>query len=277
MNGAAFAGDKASAERMDQMPLGKQLVMVSFLLIICTKPCSAIGSWGKKITATEAENSIDVGSNSYMEKTYLDLFGESAKEFLTKKAPEKLKTTFPATDKDCRWDWRYIRCEPYCGCSLQPKIPFDFHFGRACRKRSHLGRGGTKGQIGTKKTPFEEIDEMYRLYCNMEHEKPLTPPPPSIPSPFPFLAKSGKATWNILRNKADPVVEKAIDEFEILHGRVQTVVCKDLKIRCNENEREGSSGNYFANSSTPMEFAWQERLFCRDVVHECNASSPQQN
>jgi hypothetical protein len=140
-------------------------------------------------------------------------------------------------------------------------------------------------------------DDTYRAYCVVEldndgdsvgKQRSSSRPPPSIPSPFPFLEKSGKATWKIVRTKTDPVVARAIDEFETIHGRLQDVVCQDLKTRCsdsettqsskiNKNEGEEGGKNDNTNSSTPMEVAWQERLFCRNTVRECRSNVPGQN
>lgn len=297
---------KSVATRSPRQPL----VLVALLLMICTEACDGIGSWRKKLTKIEAEdtndasnsynkNNSNIDSNSSMDKTYLDLFGESAKELLTQKAPEKIKNVFPDTDEQCRWDWRYVRCEPYCECSFQPKLPGDFHLGRACRKRINFGRRIEDSSENEEiESHFDANDETYRAHCVMEidnesnisgdlvgQQRSSSPPPLSIPSPFPFLEKSGKATWKILRTKADPVVARAVDEFETMHGRVQDVVCQDLKTRCfdsetpqssNNNEREEGGNNDITNSSTPMEVAWQERLFCRDAVRECRAITPGQ-
>lgn len=60
------------------------------------------------------------------EQTYLDLFGERAKELFT-------QHIIPATDAECRWDWRYARCEPQCDCALR-FLWGDYHLGRSCRK-----------------------------------------------------------------------------------------------------------------------------------------------
>ena len=61
------------------------------------------------------------------EQTYLDLFGERAKELLT-------QHIIPSTDAYCRWDWRMGRCEPYCECRIQ-FLWGDYHLGRSCRRR----------------------------------------------------------------------------------------------------------------------------------------------
>jgi len=58
-------------------------------------------------------------------RTLLDLFGEAAKEYLTKRV-------IPDTDEDCRWDWRYARCNPKCSCEFKFQWG-DFHLGRSCR------------------------------------------------------------------------------------------------------------------------------------------------
>lgn len=62
------------------------------------------------------------------EQTYLDLFGDRAKELLT-------QHIIPTTDASCRWDWRMGRCEPYCECGYF-YLWGDYHFGRSCRLRS---------------------------------------------------------------------------------------------------------------------------------------------
>jgi hypothetical protein len=41
----------------------------------------------------------------------------------------------PPTDAQCRWDWRYLRCEPFCACLLQFELG-DYHLGRSCRFRA---------------------------------------------------------------------------------------------------------------------------------------------
>ena len=67
------------------------------------------------------------------EATLLDLFGEAAKELLT-------KHIVPPTDAQCRWDWRHLRCEPHCDCSLSP-LYGDYSLGRACRVRYEYFEG----------------------------------------------------------------------------------------------------------------------------------------
>ncbi|GKY99312.1 hypothetical protein MPSEU_000886300 [Mayamaea pseudoterrestris] len=61
------------------------------------------------------------------DRTLLDVFGEVAKEYLTKKV-------IPDTDPECRWDWHSLRCESACDCEFRFK-PGDYHLGRACRQR----------------------------------------------------------------------------------------------------------------------------------------------
>lgn len=305
MTSSNCARDKAKTQSVATRSLSwrKSLVLVALVFTICTTACDGIGSWRKSSTTKDTDDTNDSSSNknnidNNMNKTYLDLFGESAKEFLTQKAPEKIKTVFPATDENCKWDWKYVRCEPYCECSFQPKLPGDFHLGRACRKRSNFGQRNddqseSEDDETETKNHFEEMDERYRSYCVIETngergssssgdsmgQQRSSPPPPSIPSPFPFLAKSGKATYKILRTKADPVVARAVDEFETIHGKVQAVVCQDLKTRCDGSEMPRSEGEMEKsdnndNASASMEVAWQERLFCRNMIRECRENFP---
>ncbi|CAJ1931453.1 unnamed protein product [Cylindrotheca closterium] len=76
----------------------------------------------KYFEATEA--------NAYDDRTLLDTFGQVAKDFLTKKV-------IPDTDAECKWDWRSVRCEPYCECDFNFKGG-DYHLGRSCRRRLHV-------------------------------------------------------------------------------------------------------------------------------------------
>jgi hypothetical protein len=43
----------------------------------------------------------------------------------------------PDTDAECRWDWRSVRCEPACECSVEAQWG-DFHLGRSCRLREEV-------------------------------------------------------------------------------------------------------------------------------------------
>ncbi|KAL3759419.1 hypothetical protein ACHAWU_000718 [Discostella pseudostelligera] len=73
------------------------------------------------------DQNMILNTNYDDDQTYLDLFGERAKELLT-------QHLIPSTDAECRWDWRTGRCEPYCGCALQ-FLWGDYHLGRSCRFR----------------------------------------------------------------------------------------------------------------------------------------------
>ena len=68
-----------------------------------------------------------VDDDEYDERTLLDTFGEVAKEYLTQKV-------IPDTDVECKWDWRFVRCEPFCECEFIPKR-WDYHLGRSCRRQ----------------------------------------------------------------------------------------------------------------------------------------------
>jgi len=82
------------------------------------------------------------------EQTYLDLFGERAKEILT-------QHIIPSTDTECRWDWRMGRCEPYCECAMQ-FLWGDYHLGRSCRRRPIRVKDDIRGESATGETSWEE-------------------------------------------------------------------------------------------------------------------------
>lgn len=68
-------------------------------------------------------NKQEILNTKYDESsTYLDLFGERAKQLLT-------QHIIPSTDAECKWDWRMGRCEPYCKCSYN-FLAGDYHLGR---------------------------------------------------------------------------------------------------------------------------------------------------
>jgi hypothetical protein len=68
-----------------------------------------------------------VEDNEYDDRILLDTFGEVAKQFLTQKV-------IPKTDAECKWDWRYVRCEHFCECEFLSRRS-DYHLGRSCCRR----------------------------------------------------------------------------------------------------------------------------------------------
>jgi hypothetical protein len=97
------------------------------------------------------------------DRTLLDIFGESAKEYLTQRVvrescmhtglaasvcnivwllhaaqthPDRATIMqIPETDAECVWDWRSLQCEPSCQCAFLFQAG-DYHLGRSCRKRT---------------------------------------------------------------------------------------------------------------------------------------------
>eukprot|EP00536_Pseudo-nitzschia_multiseries_P007549 jgi/Psemu1/18196/gm1.18196_g len=276
----------------------KRSIPVLFIVVLFlmeTSVCGAIGNWGKKPTESAEKNDSSSSKNnnssththththynhynnhhhqdSDANKTYLDLFGETAKDFLTRRAPERILHAFPATDSECRWDWRYFRCEPYCECSLRPKLPGDFHLGRACRVRDDPASDdddddNANTNANANANANAKIDAVYRNYCSGTSTATTPPPPPfSIPSPVPFLVRTSRGTWRVVRARAEPVLARAADELETMQGRVRDVVCGDLNTRCSDNG-DGRS------DAASIEVAWQERLVCGDVVRECGLAN----
>ncbi|VEU36395.1 unnamed protein product [Pseudo-nitzschia multistriata] len=239
-----------------------------------------IGSWRKKTSQEEpdegesgvvnASSSPEANGSSnhnhmsnsehQYHKTYLDLFGETAKDFLTRVAPERISRIVPPEEPGCRWDWRYLRCEPYCACTLSPKFPWDLHLGRACRKR-----GGAEGTDGGTEAGFEEGAD-YRGLCEGGDSRPGSTLLSVLRSPAPFLAKTSGAAWRILRTRADPVVARAAGELERVGAGVSAVVCGDLSDRCKDGG-DGAEG-------PPPVLAWQERLVCREIARDCGLVPP---
>jgi hypothetical protein len=145
------------------------------------------------------------------DRTFLDIFAEKAKEYLTQNA-------IPDTDFECQWDWKYVRCEPYCSCSYKPMLG-DYHLGRSCRRQEK-----------------ENCD--------------------------PVQSRPNANQLQILIQRLLSVTERSIhtvaSKTKEKYGHLQEHVCKDLpEINC-ENEEEGS----------PV-LAWQEKLFCREMLPHC--------
>jgi hypothetical protein len=261
---------------------------------------------GSGSTSTiEDHDDDDVDVDVDMNKTYLDLFGESAKEFLTKKRNIKIIKKINKNiinpenntlDQNCKWDWKYIRCEPFCECSFQYKLPNDLfypHLGRACRNRKNQQQvNENENENETKKESKDEI--LYRTYCSNDNDSDSSnddnkdtdksrrvppPPPPSIqihiPSPIPIVTRYVKSIWRIIRNKSDIVMNHANNEFEIVHGKLQNIVCQDLKTRCDSDsdsdDNNGNKQNSSSSSYSPIitMVAWQERLLCQEIIREC--------
>mmetsp|Transcript_12596 Transcript_12596/g.18388 ORF Transcript_12596/g.18388 Transcript_12596/m.18388 type:complete len:359 (+) Transcript_12596:171-1247(+) len=108
--------------------------------------------WEKDERDDNAENEKEFGeAEDYNEedkieddRTWLDVFGEMAKEILT-------QHVIPPTNAECRWDWISARCEPYCNCAFIPQLG-DYHLGRSCRFRD-------KNTEGIENLPdWEEMD-----------------------------------------------------------------------------------------------------------------------
>jgi hypothetical protein len=161
------------------------------------------------------------------DRTYLDLFGEAAKEFLTQKL-------IPTSDPECQWNWRHGRCEPVCHCVFQPK-PGDIHLGRACRRRGL--------EVGETCTSESDGASLLRFI-----------PTPVIEHMIQKIKQQSKSIQTRLAMKLD----KAI-------GAIQVHVCEDLNQECRTNDGGRASDRLPGDRI----FAWQERLFCQDIIHDC--------
>ena len=192
-------------------------------------------------TTVASEHVIDVEEYDVNdERTLLDTFGEYAKEYLTQKV-------IPTTDVECKWDWRFVRCEPYCECDYLPKRG-DYHIGRSCRR--------SEDKIAT-------IQD-----CN---------PYESIPQENTIQLMIQKIVF-----QSQSIVEKISKVIKKHYNTIQDKVCTELpdKVPCyssstsdNDNDEDGgpsnrSSSNISSNNNDVI-LAWQERLLCRHLIPDC--------
>lgn len=112
----------------------------------------------RKETASLPKSGINTNQNAPNydeEQTYLDLFGERAKELLT-------QHIIPPTDAKCRWDWKMGRCEPYCECGYY-FLWGDYHIGRSCRLRSKFAPDRTDDDV---KRSSESLQEAWQQWAD---------------------------------------------------------------------------------------------------------------
>lgn len=125
------------------------------------------------------------------EQTYLDVFGERAKELLT-------QHIIPSTDADCRWDWRMGRCEPYCACGFHFLLG-DYHLGRSCRYRFHPPpsqlRDVEDSAIGDGQSWQEAWKEVWNSQITDDDPSNFLPPL-SFPRRDDMHAQSTSSTWD---------------------------------------------------------------------------------
>ena len=131
------------------------------------------------------------------ERTLLDTFGESAKEFLTQKV-------IPQTSSNCYWDWRHVRCEPYCSCHFKIKWG-DYHLGRACRTR-------------------EDVTEV--TYCEI-------PPDALYAKILNVTISKSLLLGNAVRTKSQVTLQKTGERI----SQIQYDVCENIPESCFSGER----------------------------------------
>lgn len=123
------------------------------------------------------------------DRTLLDAFGEAAKHYLTQKVISE-------TDAQCRWDWRSVRCEPFCECAFKLKRG-DYHLGRSCRAAFNEGCD-----------PIESVPEANSLQVIIQR-----------------IVTGSRKT-----------VDTAEQAGKKIYRTIQTRVCADmLEVECTEN------------------------------------------
>jgi hypothetical protein len=160
------------------------------------------------------------------DRTYLDIFGETAKEFLTQRL-------IPTSDPECRWSWRHGRCEPVCLCHFQPKLG-DLHLGRACRRWAY-----------DVDEPCPSVDDDISLLRFI--------PTPVIDGMIQRIKQRSKS----IQKQLSTNLVKA-------YGAIQVQVCEDLNRECLVDDSRWTSDRIFA---------WQERLFCREIIDDCTGDN----
>lgn len=172
------------------------------------------------------------------EQTYLDLFGEWAKEFLTQKL-------IPTSDPECQWNWKHGRCEPSCLCDFEPKRG-DFHLGRACRRR---------------KLPVAAAAEE-EMEC-IEDDASSSSLLRFLPTPLI------QHMIHDMKERSKQVQSRVATEWDKVMDSVQLQVCQDVREQCSTDAAAAVGA-----LSEDRVFAWQERLFCKDIIDDCSTASP---
>lgn len=163
------------------------LITVSFVACFLRR-CPLVRSQ-ESTTAPSATTSKVVDANEFDDRTLLDTFGEAAKQYLTQKV-------IPPTDPECKWDWRSVRCEPFCQCAFSPKKG-DYHLGRACRLDDKINCD-----------PIESVPEANSLQLIIQR-----------------MVQGA-------RKVADTTEHAARNGYE----KIQTRVCQDMReVQCQEN------------------------------------------
>jgi len=158
------------------------------------------------------------------DRTLLDLFGERAKTYLT-------KNLIPDTDEECRWDWRYARCNPNCSCELRFQWG-DFHLGRSCRRRAQREMTGV---------------------CNGDDE---VFPNTLYTKYFAIGVQVSRILKNRIRHRSNNISLQVKRRMNTM--RAQT--CKDIPpLDCNS----------ILGGSTEYQRSIPEKLFCRHVPSSC--------
>ena len=134
------------------------------------------------------------------DRTLLDVFGEVAHDFLTKKV-------IPPTSEYCRWDWRSLECEPACQCAFQP-LWGDYHLGRSCRRTT------------TTTTANNSTDS-----CTHSRSTVMSPPETALPR---RLVRLLGRTARGLQRRSQRLATRVVVQSAVRLSHMQNHVCAEL-------------------------------------------------
>ncbi len=105
----------------------------------------------------------------------------------------------PSTHEQCDWNWKHLRCEPFCECSYQPQWG-DYHIGRSCRVR--------------REEKFED-PEMWLLSCDLPPNTLMYKGMNRTASVIYYFWTASRwinRTWNVKNDICDSLIFENIPE-----------------------------------------------------------------
>ena len=202
------------------------------------------GGATNRLTTSDNEN-----ESFYDERTLLDTFGEFAKEYFTQKI-------IPTTDIECKWDWRFVRCEPYCECDYLPQRG-DYHLGRSCRisieKLDHLQDCNPYEQIPTDNTVQLMIQKVVR-----NSQKAIDTISNKVKEHYSIIQDR---VCTELPDKVSCDVANDIDDDTVILAWQERLLCRHLIPDCSQHASTTTTATASSSSTTStLQEDFDERL-----------------